>query len=163
MTDTLVSALTEHLTAAGLRAVQAYPRDALRRKESCVCVGIQSCKAAGGAMGEYLGRRTPAGGGDETELYGLRLEVEFALTVLAPDAGQCTRMLDAVSAALATLPSGLKAQGLVCAQVLPDRTAGMFRCDTQLFALAYLVAQADEESQTFLDFELRGVLKHAHS
>jgi len=160
MTDTILAAVTDCLVQAGLPALRAWPAAPLRRAEKCICVGLKSCKAAGSGMGEYLGRRAAGDGSADKEFYGLRLETEIALTVLAPSAAACTETLDALSGALAALPGGLRAQALVCAQPEPDKTAGMFRCETVLCAAAYLVAESDEESGSFLDFELRGVMKH---
>lgn len=161
MTETILSAVTDCLVQAGLPALRAYPAQQLRRDTPCICVGLQSCKASGSGMGEYLGRRTAADGSADTELYGLRLETEIALSVLAPNAAQCAETVDRLSAALDALPSGLKARSLVCSRLQPDKTAGMFRCDAVLCAAAHLIAESDEETGTFLDFELRGVFKHA--
>ena len=161
MTGTILSAVTDCLVQAGLPAMRAYPAAQLRRDEACICVGLKSCKAAGGGMGEYLGCRASGDGSADRELYGLRLETEIALTVLAPTAELCSDTVDRLSGALDALPSGLKTQALICSQLQPDKTAGMFRCDAVLCAAAYLIAEGDEESGTFLDFELRGVIKHA--
>ena len=161
MTDIILSAVTDRLVQAGLPALRAYPASALNRAEPCVCVGLRSCKTSGSGMGEYLGRRVPKDGGEETELYGLRLETEIELNVFAPSAVACTETLDRLSAALDTLPGRLKVRSLVCSRVQPDETAGMFRCDAVLSAAAHLIAESDGESGTFLDFELRGVFKHA--
>lgn len=161
MTDTVLDTLTACLTAAGVPAVRAWPETALDTDSACVCVGLKSCKASGSGMGEYLGIRAASGGSGETELYGLRLETEIALTVLAPTAADCASTLDSLSAALDTLPSGLKAQALICTETKPDRAAGMFRCEAVLCALAYFIAESDAETGEFLDFELRGVLHNA--
>ena len=161
MTDTILSAMTDCLVQAGLPALRAYPAAALNRAEPCICVGLQSCKTSGSGMGEYLGRRRPKDGSEDTELYGLRLETEIELNVFAPSAAACSEVLDRLSAALDRLPSGLKARSLVCSRIQPDKTAGVFRCDAVLSAAAHLIAESDGESGTFLDFELRGVFKHA--
>lgn len=161
MTDAILSAVTDCLAQAELPAVRAWPATALRRDTPCICVGLQSCKASGSGMGEYLGRRTSHSGDADTELYGLRLEVEIALSVLAPNAAECAETVDRLSTALDALPSGLKTRSLVCSRLQPDKMTGMFRCDAALCAVAHLIAESDEETGTFLDFELRGVFKHA--
>ena len=161
MTDTILSALTASLVSADVPAIRAWPEAALDTAESCVCVEMKSCRLSGSGMGEYLGLRTTSDGQDDAELYGLRLETEILLTVLAPTAADCASMLDDLSAALDTLPGGLKVQALVCSQVKPDRAAGMYRCEAVLSTLAYLLAERDEETGCFTDFELKGVIRNA--
>lgn len=161
MTDTILDTLTACLTEAGVPAVRAWPETKLDTDSACVCVGLKSCKASGSGMGEYLGVRQASGGSEETELYGVRMEIEIALTVFAPTAAACASALDLLSAALDLLPSGLKAQALICTETKPDKTAGMFRCEAVLCAQAYFVAESNAESGEFLDFELRGVLHNA--
>lgn len=161
MTEPILSALTAALTAADIPAVRAWPDTPLDTGEKRVCVDMKSCRLSGSGMGEYLGIRAGSGGQADAELYGLRLEAELSLTVLAPTAAECTAMLDEISAALDTLPGGLKMQALVCSQVKPDRASGMFRCEAVLSALACLLAEKDEETGCFTDFELKGVIRNA--
>ena len=161
MTDSILSAVTTALVAAGVPTIRAWPETALDPGDACVCVEMKSCKASGSGMGEYLGIRAGAGGAADTELYGLRVETEIGLTVLAPTAADCTDTLDAVSAAMDSLPAGLKVQALCSGAVQPDKRAGMFRCEASLCAWAYFIAESDEETGLFTDFELKGVIRNA--
>jgi len=160
VTDSILTAVTTALTTAGVPAIRAWPETPLNTGTACVCVEMKSCKTCGSGMGEYLGCRAGVGGAADTELYGLRLETEIGFTVLAPTATDCTDTLDAVSAALDTLPSGLKMQALVSGAVHPDKTAGMFRCEASLSAWAYFLAESDGETGIFTDFELKGVIRN---
>lgn len=161
MLDTVIGAFVGVLREGGIDALREYPDARLGRKGApVVCVGAKSGRLSGSGMGEYLGTNQA----DGRELYALRLELVLGMDIFAPLGweGGCLSVFEQVSALLPRLPSGLRPSALVSGEVLPDTDTGLLRSRCEMHCTASLVGEADEETGEFLDFELKGVLKHAN-
>lgn len=163
MTDTVLDAIVASLADAGIDAVRAYPNAALSRSRGpVVCVGMRSNRLLSPGMGDYLGQR--AAPGAVSELYGLRAECAAALDIFSPDdaafgAAGCVRCAEAVSSALAALPSGLRLRALRLGETEFDGETGMFRMTAEMDFTAFLVREMNADTGEFTDFTLKGVLK----
>lgn len=164
MLETIIQALLNTLSKAGIRCVSQYPMDALEPENGAVvCVGVKSSRLLSSGAGEYLGIRE-AESGNRSEVFGFRLELNLGLDIFAPDeegegALGCVSMFSLISDALYELPSGLKNRELVCGAPKPDGLTEMYHCPCELRCAAYLVCEADDETGEFADFVLRGVLR----
>lgn len=158
--EPVLTAVIDALTAAGLDAERQYPAARLGRLTAPkIFAGVQSSTLKGSGYGEYLGIRAL----DGAEVYGLRLELCLALDIYAPLGAEqdCLQTFEAISSALAGLPSGIRPTVLVCGETVPGPEAGLLQCRAQLHCSAALLCRADEDSGQFHDFELKGVLTHA--
>ena len=154
-----LNALLELLRRAGIRAVDRYPAEELRRGDGAVVsVGIKSGKSLSAGFGGYLGLRADPERG-ELELYGFQMELLVALDIYAPEAqgaAGCAAAYESAVAALCALPSGLRLRSLSCGAPAPDLSTGMFKCEAELVCAAHFVCAKAPEGGEFLDFTLRG-------
>ena len=162
MLEKLVGSVVEILSAAGLNAGAAFPKQAAARGSAFIAVGIRRASGRGAGFARYLGvERDPERG--ETEIYGMRCEVELALDIYAPmseanGAAACSALFDRAAAALDGA-AGLSVRELRCGEAAPDRTAGMFLLRGEAACSALLAAAGDDGDGTFTDFVLKGELK----
>lgn len=161
MVEAVLTAVTSALTDAGLNAQRQFPDAALcRGSGALVCVGVKQSRLLSAGCGEYLGRRTVDGA--PREVYGWRLEGVLALDIYSPEGSGpalCQSCFEALSSALAVLPSGLRQRELRCGETVWDESTGMFLCRCELSVLALLTREESAEDGVFTDFVLRGVMK----
>lgn len=163
MLDTVISATVAALGAAGIEAVEAYPKGELCCLDGAlVCVGVKSARALPSGFGAYLGLGVDPVTGRSAELYGARCELELTLDVYAgmgAGAGECVRCAGEAAEALAGLPEGIKISSLSFGAAAPDGKTGLFKCPGVLTATAYFIAREKEEDGVFSDFILRGSVR----
>ncbi len=163
MLEGVVSAVAAALGAAGIEAVEAYPKRELCCLDGAlVCVGVKSAKGLPAGFGGYLGLGADPVTGKRGELYGARCVLELALDVYAgmgAGAGECTRCAGRIPAALGGLPEGIKISSLCFGQTAPDGETGLFKCSGVMAATAYFIARETDEDGVFSDFILRGSVK----
>lgn len=162
MPDAVLDALTEALTAAGVRAVRAYPDTVLSRGEGpVVCVGMKANQLVSAGAGDYLGQETV--NGVLAEVYGFRMDLTVSLDIYAPDDGRgaaaCGLCAEAVCGAFSRFPSGLKPRALECGETAFDAETGMFRLPMSLRCAAFLLREKNSETGEFTDFALKGVVR----
>lgn len=160
MMQAVLDAVLSALQAAGIRAVPQYPALALDKNTPTVCVGVRSQTLTSPGFGSYLGKGEHQGAA--TEQYGVKADLTVLLDLYVPggQAAAAQTLFAGVSGALAALPSGVRARTLTRGELAPDRAVGMLRCPCELACTAYFVCAVEEDSGRWLDFELRGVLKH---
>lgn len=165
MLDTVAQAVVEALTGAGINAKKQYPLSWLDRGEGpVVCVGIKSAELSASGAGNYLGTKTDSDG-NTRELYGVKAETVISMDIYSPaengdGQAECLGCFRDMSAALAALPGGVRVNTLVCGQVKPDGVTEMMQCPCQAHCTVFLIGETAEDSTEFLDFTLKGVLKH---
>ena len=163
MFSNITAALVRSLRNAGIRAGQAYPAEAIVRDGECfVRVRIESLKQRGAGFGDYLGLETDESGA-QTELYGMRCDMQLALDIYAScskagAAEKCEAMVDDIILALAK-SSGLNIVSLRCTGVDTDRDTGLFCCPCTAGAEVFMTLEAENETARFSDFILKGEIK----
>ena len=163
MLDEILDAVTDALEDAGLSVVMNYPLDRLCDNfEGVVCVGLKSSEITSAGSGGYIGEKTNADG-SISELYAVRAENVVSMDIYEPmESGVqgCLETFEKISAAVGQLSDGLRVGTLVCCSAEPDEYTGMMHCPVEMHCTAYLIAEADEDSDEFTDFVLRGVLNN---
>lgn len=149
------------LGTAGLKAEAAFPpRRAERYKGAVASVAVGA--AEGKALGfcNYLGEVRDERGGVR-ELYGKRLEGVINLDIRAEAAAECERGAENAAAVLLSgLPEGIRPGELRWEALAWEKETGMFLRRGTLSCEALFTAQAGEDEAVFLDFMLKGVMKH---
>ncbi len=157
MTDTVIGAVVDLLTAAGIAAGREYAGQAGEAFGApAVRVGVKKSTLRSAGCGDYLG--VDSTGGTETELYGCRLELTLGFDVFAPDARSGEQCWEAVCAALQNAPAGLKIRALSLGGAGYDPATERVLCRGEAECMAYLIRTAPEDGGAFTDFILRGVL-----
>ena len=160
MLNDILDAVISAMTNVGINAVSKYPGAALDRSETTVAVSVKHGQLSGSGCGNYLGTRES--GGEISELYGCRAELEIAMdiyTAAPPEEAEktCLDLLDELCTCVGEI-DGVRLVSLSCGDVHFDAQTEMLRCDASLSLLAFLVAEGDGAGG-FTDFVLRGVLK----
>lgn len=165
MLETVLEAVVSALQEGGLKALREFPdQKADLGTETLVAVGLESCKFLGAGLGEYLGTSVKEDG-NETELFGKRLELRLRLEVFSPyskksGAQACLDAVTGMSAALERLPAGLKPLELGWEELRADDRLRVYRCPCTLRCHVFLVAERSGEGAEFLDFVLKGRVVH---
>lgn len=166
MTATLTAlrqAMTDHLTARGLRALTAWPgRETLVRGAPLAVVQVKGVEAQPMGFQNYLGQVYDREAGTWRERYGQKVTVTFALDLYSPrqDGEEgCRLLLDRAAAALqAGGPGGLTAEKWSMGETGYDEGSGMFRGTLSAVCRGTLEAVSDEEG-SFLGFVVKGGLQ----
>lgn len=153
--DAVIGALRQ----AGLTAEAAFPdREAGRYPGAAATVAVGA--AEGKALGfcGYLGELRDRSGGTR-ELYGKRLSGSVTVELRAERAADCEAGTETASAVLlGGLPQGIRPGGLRWEGLTWEKNTGLFLRRGQLECEALFLAQAEEDGEVFLDFQLKGVL-----
>lgn len=164
MLEKLAESAAAILTGAGIAAGAAYPKTAADRSGAFIAVGVRRASGRGAGFARYLGVMDDPERG-ETEVYGLRCEVELALDVYAPmtaenGAAACAGLFDRAAAALGAA-AGLNVLELRCGEAAPDKRLGMFALHGEVLCSALLLEgeSGSGAAGTFTDFVLKGELK----
>jgi hypothetical protein len=95
------------------------------------------------------------------ELYGKQLEGDITVDVRAERAADCeTGCQQATEILLGGLPSGIRSGELRWEALTWEKATGMFLRRGILQCQAVFVAESQEEAPEFLDFILKGVMRH---
>ena len=155
--DAVISALRTE----GLAAEAAFPEKwAAERKTplATVAVGTAEGRALGfdGYLGEIRGED-----GQVREVYGKRLEGVITVDIRAPGALECREGGEtAATVLLGTLPEGIRPGELSWEALAWERETGLFLRRGRLKCEALFLAESRDEGPAFLDFILKGVLRH---
>lgn len=157
-------AVVQALTAAGLPAMAAFTAERAREWPHAVAA-VSVGAAEGSAMGfcNYLGEVWDAEAGTVREVYGKQLEAVILVDVRADRAADCESGCETAAEVLLgeeRLPVGIKTGELAWAGLGWEKETGMFLRRGRLQCRAVFVAQEGEDGETFLDFQLKGVLAH---
>lgn len=154
--DAVIHALQE----AGMAAIAAFPAERMKSYETAVAA-VDVGTAEGGPVGfcNYLGEVYDTEQGTVMELYGKQLAAEILVDIRGGQAGICQEGCQtAADVLLGGLPAGLRCGELVWEGLQWEKETGMFLRRGRLRCQAVFVAQSDEDGETFLDFQLKGVL-----
>ena len=158
--DAVIRALRD----GGLAAEAAFPAKwAAERTTPLATVDVGT--AEGRALGfcGYLGE-TRGEDGRVREVYGKRLEGVITVDIRAPGALECREGGETAAAVLlGTLPEGIRPGELRWEGLVWERETGLFLRRGYLRCEALFLAEAGEEGPAFLDFILKGVLRHEQS
>ena len=130
MTRAVLDAVLSALRAEGLTAVAQYPGQALDKKTPMVCVGVRSQTLEPAAFGQYLGRQ------------------------------ECQALFAKIAAALSALPAGVRLRKLTRGELAPDPATQMLRCPCAVDCDAWFTGLREEDGETWLEFQLKGVLRN---
>lgn len=148
----LITALTEALSAAGIRVTARLPgRTASRLRTPLVAVGLKGGKGGDAGLGEYLGA-TETG----EERYGKRVSLEILLRVAAPDGQSAEETAEAVCDVLLRGIDGMRVERFSLGEASFDAAADHCVLDVTAAVSAYLWTQPPEEDAAVLDFKLEG-------
>jgi len=152
----------EALQGAGLTALEAYPDSRARVYEgpvAAVAVGAAEGRTVG--FCNYLGEVRDPESGEVRELYGKQLEGEITVDIRAQRAADCERGCQrAAEVLLGGLPAGVRPGELRWEALSWERSTGMFLRRGSLRCQAVFTAQSREDGAAFLDFILKGVMRH---
>lgn len=147
--------------SAGLKAMPAYPAE---RAGDCLgavaAVSVESVESRAAGLTGYLGQEADGAGGVR-EIYGKRLEGIICADIWARRASVCQTGCEIAEAALLEgLPSGIRPGELSWEAIRYERESGMFARRCRLKCRAFFTASRQEDGPAFLEFELKGVLRH---
>lgn len=158
--DAVIHALRE----GGLAAEAAFPSKWTAERETplaTVAVGAAEGKDIGFAG--YLGE-TRDESGRVREVYGKRLEGVITVNVWAGGAAECEEGGETAAAVLlGGLPRGIRPGELSWEALSWDRKTGLFLRRGKLRCEALFLAEGDGETEAFLDFILKGVVRSEQS
>jgi hypothetical protein len=155
-------AVIDVLTDGGLTALAAFP-DSRAKAYSGAVAAVAVGAAEGKAMGfcNYLGESYDETAGTVRELYGKQLEGDITVDIRAERAADCeTGCQQATEALLGGLPSGIRPGELRWEALTWEKATGMFLRRGVLRCQAVFMAESQEEAPEFLDFILKGVMRH---
>lgn len=162
--NALREAVAEQLRGAGLNAVVGMESARANRwREAAAAVSLTRVVCAPGAFQDYMGVRTDPETGRTRELYGREAELTLAVDIFSPrDGGEsvCQQAAETVTESLVCRG----AAGLAALEIRAERVEflekdGLYRQEVRCRCAAWLVAERDEDGESFTDFEVRGRIK----
>lgn len=154
MLNTVITAITTHLTSKSISAMRAYPAQSINRSSSYVVVSVSKGKFSPAGCGRYLGVYT--NGGVSGEVFGNMAELEISMDIYAQTAAAALTTFDSVTESLADIPSGIKIKSFETEDTRYDEASEMFLRRTVLCCTACIVYEADTSGTVISDFKLRG-------
>ena len=154
-------AVIRALEAGGLAAEAAFPAKwTAERKTPLASVAVDTAGERAVGLCGYLGEaRDPAGG--VREVYGKRLEGVISVDVRGSRAADCQAGAETAAAVLlGGLPEGIRPGELSWEALAWERETGLFLRRGRLKCEALFLAESRDEGPAFLDFILKGVLRH---
>lgn len=155
-------AVMQALNCRGLTALAAFPSDQIRAYPSAVAavsVGAAEGKDLGfcGYLGEFLDPDT----GNILERYGKQLQGVISVDIRAEKAADCERGCELASEILlGGLPEGVRPGELRWEALAWEKATGLFLRRGTLRCQAIFTAESSEDGEAFLDFILKGVMRH---
>ena len=160
MRDAVIAALR----SGGLAAEAAFPgKWAAERKTALATVSVGTAEGRDLGFCGYLGEsRGPSG--EAREVYGKHLAGTIAVEIRAERAAACEAGGETAAAVLlGKLPEGIRPGELRWEGLVWERETGLFLRRGYLRCEALFLAEAGAEGPAFLDFILKGVLRHEQS
>jgi hypothetical protein len=158
------AAVRDTVKRTGIEAITAMPYGGKRRyAEPVVAVNVKSGSGLDAAYYDYLGVETDEDTGLMREVYGKRMDIDFAIAIYSPDdavygAQGCMEVFGDVAEAMSDLPPGMRLKGISCGELKYDEAAGMFRLDGEIKCRAFTYAVSYDDGE-LTDFNLNGVVK----
>ena len=153
-------AVLQALRGAGITALEAYPAQ-WTRKYAGAAVTVDVGTVDGAVMGfcNYLGEVYDQTAGTVRELYGKQLEAEIWVDVYGGKATECQEgCCQTADVLLGGLPSGIRPGELSWEGLVWEKETALVRRRGRLRCRAFFVAEATEDADVFLDFQLKGVV-----
>lgn len=163
MLENVVRDVVAALRESGVEASPAFPKAPAKAGDGgFVRIGVAGVRDKSAGMARYLGVETDGERG-EREVYGLLCDMELAIDVYTPPAGD-NAALDALTlfdraAEIIGGMGSLQVRELNCGAPGPDRDTGLFRLSGAAKCSGLLVSAESGEDAYFADYVLRGVLK----
>ena len=156
--DAVIGALNQ----AGLTALAAFPPGGVREYRGPVAaVAVETAQGTALGFCGYLGRRVDQETGESVEVYGKRLDGVVTVDVRGTRAADCEAGCEtAAEALLGRLPDGIRPGELSWEGMRWEKETGMFLRRGRLQCQAVFVAETAEDGGEFLDFMLKGVVRH---
>ena len=154
-------AVIEALRAGGLEAEAAFPAKwAAERKTPLATVAVGAAEGRNIGFCGYLGERREESGAVR-EVYGKRLEGAITVDLRAELAADCERGGETASAVLlGGLPEGIRPGELSWEALAWEKETRLFLRRGRLRCEALFLAETGEDGPEFLDFILKGVVRH---
>jgi len=155
-------AVLDALKGAGMQALAAFPAERAKRYSGAVAtVAVGAAEGSGLGFCNYLGECWDEAAGTVRELYGKQLEGEIVVDIRAERAADCESGCEAAAEVLlGGLPAGIRPGELRWESLQWEKTTGLFLRRGVLRCRAVFVAESTEDSEAFLDFILRGVMRN---
>jgi hypothetical protein len=155
--------MADYLREQGVEAVTAWSGQARQKQtKPVVVVSLRECQAGPAGFQDYLGEQYDEASGLWLERYGRKATLTFGLDLYAPaesSEAEVQKEFDTLAGALAQGgPDGLAIEEFSCGEMEYDQSGRLLKQSAQAVCQAYLCAVA-QESDTFVDFELRGGLQ----
>ena len=156
--DAVISALER----AGMTTLVAFPAQSVKNYSGAVAtVSVSTAESKTMGFCNYLGEEYDEAAGTMRELYGKQLEGDITVEVRAEKAADCENGCAVVADVLLSgLPFGIHSGELRWEELKWEKTTDMFLRRGSLRCQAVFTARTGEDGETFLDFTLRGVMKH---
>lgn len=157
MRDAVLRALRE----GGLAAEAAFPPHwAGEGKTALATVAVGAAEGKNIGFSGYLGEREDPSG-QVREVYGKRLEGVISVDIRGSRAADCQAGAETAAAVLlGGLPEGIRPGELSWEALAWERETGLFLRRGRLKCEALFLAESRDEGPAFLDFILKGVLRH---
>ena len=154
--DAVIAALGNQ----GLAAEAAFPdKWAAERKTPLATVDVGTAEGRALGLCGYLGERRD--GGEVREVYGKRLEGVISVDIRGSRAADCQAGAETAAAVLlGGLPEGIRPGELSWEALAWERETGLFLRRGRLKCEALFLAEGRAEGPAFLDFTVKGVLRH---
>ena len=153
-------AVIQSLQERGLRAMAAFPAERMKDYDDAVAT-VDVGTVEGSILGfcNYLGEVYDQERGTVQEVYGKQLEAEILVEIRGKQAALCQSGCEtAADVLLGGLPSGIRCGELAWEGLKWEKETEMFLRRGKLGCQAVFVAQSSEGAETFLDFQLKGVM-----
>ena len=155
--------MADYLKEQGICALTAWPANPRQEQEEpVVLVSLRGCRAGPACFQNYLGDRFGQESGCWEERYGKKAELTFGLDIYAPEKGDgeaVQRAFDALAGALILGgPEGLDVQSFSCGETCRDGESRRLKRPVEAVCSAIFCVVSSVDG-SFVDFELRGVMK----
>lgn len=146
---------------AGVAAVPAYEGREKRYDGPVAAVDVAAAEGKPVGLCGYLGEVFDETAGKTREVYGLQMEVTVSVEVRAIAASGCEAAMETAAETLMHgLPAGIKTGAMAWSGLSWDKESAMFLRRGTLTGRAAFIAEDRTETGEFLDFILKGTMKH---
>lgn len=156
--------MARYLRERGIDAITAWPQEERGEGSAPVAVvSLRGCQAGPSGFQDYLGERFNEETGGWEELYGKKAALTLGLDLYAGARVGEQAVQSAFEALAGALqeggPEGLEVREVRCGETVYEQAQRRLKRPVQAACIAYLYA-VKEPDGGFLDFEIRGGIKH---